>query len=598
MEVWPERMDWTRNQLAQVQLHARPESSETEQFAVQELGAYLHRLAGRPQLVPLPLEADHPEIVLGAPSQARLSPCPQQGFAIEITEDTVTLHGHTAADLLHVVYAFLEQLGCRWSVRGRSEEFVPSTTERFSLRSQTWGASGIRFGFCSDLISWHYTQPALYEERIGEDRELVDWMAKVGASTLFFIRHPFDSQNTIPELVLECGRRGISVEHGGHIVPLLLPRELFSEHPEYFPVGPAGERTGLGNVCASQAGALDTIARNAVAWVRELPKSRFFHVWGADLWKGGWCHCPGCSPLSPQDQSLRVCNAVAVALSRAGYNVPVCYLAYHDTIDAELRETPAENVWCEFAPRERCYAHSIGDPECTRNQRYWRAVQGYVQQFRGRVRVFEYYGDAILFFGCAAPISQTIEADLRQYRSLGIDDVLMLQFGSYSRWAYATNFLAFTRGIHAGSRSNDRPRPDWPEADAELIEGLFRLEPLICPLLCYGDVRLAPRDPELAATVVHLVSRTLPLLGAIADDLEARGTASSTALARLARYTQTVFAGVEHEIRTGSRVHSIYAAALETLRAVDHRWKGVWGEVDLPTIHSLYEGALLTLPNE
>ena len=43
----------------------------------------------------------------------------------------------------------------------------------------------------------------------------------------------------------------LGIEVGGHALPALLPRTLFAAHPEYFPVGPDGHRTDLGNVCPS-----------------------------------------------------------------------------------------------------------------------------------------------------------------------------------------------------------------------------------------------------------------------------------------------------------------------------------------------------------
>lgn len=588
-------MEWTRDRIAQAPLFARPKSGGAEEFAAHELASYLHRIAGRPEAPLQLIEASHPLLILGSATRAPETALPPSGFRIEAGEESIVLAAKTEKDLLQAVYRLLEQLGCRWSLRGRSEEVVPADLRSVRLASEDCPARHSRFGFCSDLVTWHYTQADWFQERLAEDRDFVDWMAKVGADFYFFIRHPFDTQSTIPEFAAECERRGIALEHGGHIIPVLLPRELFTEHPEWFPVAPSGERTGLGNLCASQTAGLDLAAENAIRLLESLPESSALHLWGADLWKGGWCHCSSCRAWSPQDQSLRTCNHLARALEKAGYAVPVCYLAYHDTLDARVSEWPHDLVWCEFAPRERCYAHAIGDSNCSRNRRYWRALERYAELFQGRVRVFEYYGDAILFFGCAMPLTQTIQADLEHYRSLGIEHFSMLEFGAYSRWAYGPNFLSFSRAVTSGADCRYSDDPGERSNAFDWLRELCSLEPCLATLARYGDLRIPPRDPNLAREVVELIASTLPQLAEAASALEAQGEDAALALSRLVRYTQAVCAAVEHELRTGSAPRDVYATALELLQGVDRRWKGVWGELDLPTIHTLYEAAPLAM---
>src|SRR4029453_4533927 len=113
-----------------------------------------------------------------------------------------------------------------------------------------------------------------------------------------------------------------------------------------------------------------------------------------------WCACAGCARLTPSDQAVRVCNAAA-----EGGGGRIFHLAYHDTLDPPRSERPHPLVWAEFAPRERCYAHAL-DERCATNARYLRALEEHLAWFDGRVDVFEYYGDAILFGGCAVPLTR------------------------------------------------------------------------------------------------------------------------------------------------------------------------------------------------
>src|SRR4029077_11113627 len=106
-------------------------------------------------------------------------------------------------------------------------------------------------GYTTDIMTFHYTQAEHLHDRLGDDRSFIDWMGKSGANTFFFIRHPFDTQSTIAELRPDFERRGIGVEYGGHIIPLLLPRTLYRDHPDYFPAAPDGARIDHGNLCTS-----------------------------------------------------------------------------------------------------------------------------------------------------------------------------------------------------------------------------------------------------------------------------------------------------------------------------------------------------------
>jgi hypothetical protein len=571
-------------------------------FAAQELRRYLEAMTG----VALPITphaslCDRSALVVGA-SAAMPGPPPPQGFAVTPDTRRITLSADSPRLLLDAVYALLEQVGCRWSLAGPQAEMLPGlAVATLELAPIERTPPFVLRGYTSDIMTWHYTQPEHLHERLPDDRTFIDWMGKSGANAFFYIRHPFDTQLTIPELLPEFSKRGIAVEYGGHVIPLLLPRPLFSEHPEYFPASPGGARTDHGNLCTSNATALATLSTNAVQYVREYPEMRALHIWGADLWDGGWCHCAACAALNAQDQSLRTCNAVARALADAGVARPVCYLAYHDTLDAALTLLPEPNVVAEFAPRERCYGHALDDPSCATNRRYAAALERYVERFDGRVRLFEYYGDAILYFGCAVPLAQVIAADLAYYQRLGIHDILMLQFGMFSIWAYPLNFLTFAAaaaGVPAAARCDDHwRRYGRHAAAARAVCG--ELEGLMRRVVTYGDIRRPPRQPERAATVLLGIDAALPQLEVLADRLEALAAdapATDEALAAqaaLLRYTHAVLGAVRQDLqdtlaRRPPRANGRYADALPLIEAVDRRFKGVWGAVDLPLIHSFF----------
>ncbi len=567
-------------------------------FAAEELRRHVQQMTGVClQVLADASLRDRAALVLGRPSERCETPLVRRrgGFDLIPEPTRITLAGGSPRALLDAVYALLTQCGCRWSLHGAGGDTVPRLmAPTIELRAVQAGEGFATRGYCSDIMTWHYTQPELYEDRIDDDRAFVDWMGKSGANAFFFIRHPFDTQLTIAPLLPEFQRRGIDVEYGGHVVPLLVPRQLFSDHPEYFPEVD-GRRMDHGNLCTSNQAALAIARDHAVQYVHDYPEMSVLHIWGADLWHGGWCRCAACGSLSAQDQSLRICNTVAQGLAEAGLVRPVCYLAYHDTIEPDVSVRPDDRVTVEFAPRERCYGHALNDPRCASNRRYAAALQRYATIFEGRVRVFEYYGDAILFFGCAVPLTHVIAADMEYYRRLGIEGITMLQFGTFSLWAYPLNFAAFaaqTRGCAASVEAYCRRVGAEAQAAAA---GFAELEGLMREVVTYGDIRCPPRERAAAAAVLARVRPVLPRLRALAQHFEQLEDEALRAQAALVSYTHKVLEGVGRELSdtvAGTCTTSaLYGEALQIIEAVDRRFKGLWGTVDLPIVHNFYEMA-------
>src|SRR5207247_9545328 len=94
--------------------------------------------------------------------------------------------------------------------------------------------------------------------------------------------------------------------------------------------------------------------------------------------------------------------------------------AHHGALEAPRAVRPAPRAWAELAPRERCYAHALDDATCATNAAYRRALEAHLTLFAGRVHVFEYYGDAILFGGCAVPLAGVMQRDLGRYARAGL----------------------------------------------------------------------------------------------------------------------------------------------------------------------------------
>jgi hypothetical protein len=469
-----------------------------------------------------------------------------------------------------------------------------------------------RRAFVSDIMTWNYNFADRLDLHLRHDREFIPWMARRGINAFSYIRHPHDTRLKIDQVAPLLRERGIDVEYGGHVLQLLLPRNRFAEHPEYFPAGDDGARIARGNLCVSNPDAVAIVRAGALAYVREHPENRLLHIWGADVARGAWCRCGRCRELAAQIQYMDVVNAIAGALAEDSAAPPIAYLAYHDTIDPHPGLKPLDNVWFEWAPRERCYSHAIDDPACEINPRYLESLKRYIEIFNGRGHVFEYYADAILFGGLGFATPAVVARDLRAYRRLGIASISCLTFGAYSAMAYPVNLEAFVRG------SRD---PDF-EPDATLVETSAGRHPQCAPemaaayraverasKLCldYADVMHPVMPPEkavrkrdelreaaltfneaIAAADQIALSIDTPLVDAEKD----LWRYSSDVLAGLSDYLGALGeAGADRRVRGKAAVAKV-TGAIERIREIDPEIKGTWGAYDLEWICELWLSAL------
>jgi hypothetical protein len=252
-------------------------------------------------------------------------------------------------------------------------------------------------------------------------------------------------------------------------------------------------------------------------------------------------------------------------------------------------------VFVEYAPRERCYGHALNDETCPTNRRYREALERYADLFSGRVRIFEYYADAILFCGCAVPLGEVIAADLDFFDGLGIREITNLQFGSFSLWAYPLNFLAYAAATRAGGCDLAVLREACTRGPAGtaavLAKTLAQLEAAMRSVVTYGDVGQPPQDPEAIRRLLPQVDSAIVSLTDLIDSVMPRvaGMATDSSQALL-RYNRAVLEGLREELLDRPAAGH-FETALDIVRGVDRRVTGLWGAVDLPVIHAYHAAA-------
>jgi hypothetical protein len=325
------------------------------------------------------------------------------GFRRRAGREEVELRGESARGLLCGVYAMLEELGEAW----------PWPGEHRARGEDAWLEERVE------------QRPALPGRCLvlGE-RALVDeaesWIAWAGRNRLncafVHVSTRDEPYGSAPEaawvkrrerVVGLAHERGMTLEHGGHLLPeLLQPRDLHAL-AEGRPLAAAARRTLEEH-------------RNA------HPEADVIHLWGADAPAGS-------GGREASEAALRTANALAEIAESARPGAQVAFLAYHDTIEVPRGVRPHDNVCLVFAPRERCYEHSLADPDCRTNARYRDSLRAQIEHFGAAdaapPRVFEYWFDAILFADGVPDLTETMADDLAFYRDAGVHTVQMLVTG-------------------------------------------------------------------------------------------------------------------------------------------------------------------------
>lgn len=219
---------------------------------------------------------------------------------------------------------------------------------------------------------------------------------------------------------------GLKIEYEFHAMGYLLPRELFSAHPEYFRMNDNGERTPDSNFCVSNANAMKIVKENAKALAEALYGSTDnFYFWADDL-RGATCQCEKCRKLTPSDKNLIIMNEMLSAVREAIPTAKMAYLAYQDTLDAPTNIKPAEGIFLEYAPIDR----DMTRPYAEQGEGVAPSIEKLVSFFgKSGSKVLEYWMDNSMFSNWQKPPKKyeprrdVIASDLKFYGSLGFERV-------------------------------------------------------------------------------------------------------------------------------------------------------------------------------
>jgi hypothetical protein len=317
------------------------EAIASERYAAEELQSYLEKISGAKLPIVTDAEpAQAREIVLG--NNARLAKLGvkvdwqrlgSDGFTVRTRNNALVIAGGRPRGTLFGVYGLLEEkLGVRW--------FTPEC-EQAPRRDRL-------------------VLPSLDETQVPvlENRE-VFWR-EVMRSPDFAARHRLSGHHS-----------GFTEKHGGrafvyfpfvHSLDMLIPQELFKEHPEYFPLINGKRVSGYVQRCLSNQEVIRLAVKQVRAWIKEHPEATILSVSQNDTFNA--CQCPACKALDDAEGSqaasmIRFVNAIAENITLEYPHLRIDTLAYQYTRKPPKHLRPHPNVIVRLCSIECCFAHPL-----------------------------------------------------------------------------------------------------------------------------------------------------------------------------------------------------------------------------------------------
>ena len=467
---------------------------ETVRYAASELARLLGRIGVKAEVSVTGEEGN--TVSIGATRKTCVGAVRHDGFAINCDAAGVTIAATCGKGVLNGVYALAEDLGFGFAFPTPMGELVPEKPAELAEGMRTVNPRFAHRGlFDSSDKAIHY-----------DYQTWLEYLAKLRFNAT--CDHGA-KQADVPAIL---ARLGFRKEIGGHGMSACLPRDLFKSEPELFrmfqPEDFSGKRMADSNFCISHPKTQRIVEENFAKKVAESAKEGYYavHAWADDLPGGGWCMCSRCRSMEGTDQSQLTMNVEARAVRNAGYRLRVPAIAYHDTMFPSETIDPDPLCFLLFAPRERCYGHSLDDPKCARNATYLKALKDWTRRYAKNddAHTFEYYNDKILFRGHTPYLPEVLIRDADVYERHGIETFMSLQIGG-PLLAPDWNLLAlarvcWTRGLDR-SRLADELLRGVPAKDRAAWKGYLDLRAdayehalAICdlPYSIYFDYRFMP----------------------------------------------------------------------------------------------------------
>ena len=314
----------------------QPQAGIPERFAAAELGRYLGRMLGKR----IPVRDSGRQIPNAIHIRAARRAAPvrvpvtavDEEYVIDVRRDRVLLGGGSPRAALYAVYAFLEELGCRWFAPGL-DVYAGVTTELVPTLSDFGPCRGRRVrrpGFLQRAVMIEECRTQTVERA----KALIDWLAKVRMNVL---HAPINYQHSgrfmwddvRDALAPELQKRGLIVKVGGHGYENFMPPEdFFDAHPDWFAwIDGARSRNPHHVFETSNRQALRTFCRRVAEFLEQRPEIHILDLCPPDIVR--WSEDPKSLALgTPARRQALVEHAVQRELRRRKLPVAVATIRY------------------------------------------------------------------------------------------------------------------------------------------------------------------------------------------------------------------------------------------------------------------------------
>ena len=324
----------------------------SERYAAEELQRYLEKICGARLLIVSDAEsAGSHEILLGNNAHLKkLSPrldfsgLGSESCALRTEGNHLILAGGQPRGTLYGVYTLLEEkLGVRWLTP--ELEVVPQTNHLvLALPDETRvPALQYREVFWTEMM--RHADFAARHRLNGEHYQLTEKHG--GRATVYFpFVHSFDT---------------------------LIPPDLYTNHPEYFPLIQGRRASGNVQRCLSNPEVVRLAIARVRQWIKDHPEATIISVSQNDT--GNWCQCDSCKELddkegSPAASLIQFVNAIAADIELDYANIRIDTLAYQYTRKPPATLRPRRNVIIRLCSIECCFAHPLATCASEENRRF------------------------------------------------------------------------------------------------------------------------------------------------------------------------------------------------------------------------------------
>lgn len=446
-----------------------------ERFAAAELSRYLEKILGVAPSDDAPIR-----FVIGGPGRNPAATAlitkaafdalvtGEEGYLIRICDGAVLLAGSEVGGddergTLYAVYEFLERYcGCALAAFSHPDanagEVVP---HRESLT--------LPEGDCVKAEADRPYRGAIvqYGDRAGTPHHALnvpffDWLAKNRYNRIYIWASSYIGyceDNLVPELE----KRGIRLTVGHHESLWLwipthgnpyFPEHYLQTHPEYFRLNADGTRFtprylndpfGQWILCSRCEGAIETVSRNMIEFVRKNPVVDTVTLLMNDG-RAEQCCCEKCAPYTKGENYIHFANEVTARVAAVLPQVKVEIGAYSDIWKCPEGVTLHPNIGIMEATWASCGLRTGGKPDgsCFIGTDYDDTAVDWLKKTGASLWIYDYYMGVFGNRQRVIPMADEQQAIWRRYKEIGIVGS-GTQIETFNLWNHLLNFYSFAR---------------------------------------------------------------------------------------------------------------------------------------------------------